>query len=235
VSAGYNGSIAIKNISLELKKGESVCLLGANGAGKTTTLKVIAGLLTCSEGEIIFKDKIINNFSVEKRVKEGIALVPEGRGIFPSLTVEENIEIGAFVSKDKNRMKENLKRIYELFPRLKERCKQKAGTLSGGEQQMLAIARGLMSDAEILMLDEPSLGLAASIKKQIVELLRELNKQGITILIAEQNVVMALSCTERGYVLQNGRIALERKATDLMKDEEVIHVYLGYKGSKRSI
>lgn len=224
----YYGNIhALKGIDLEIKEGEIVTLLGNNGAGKTTTLSTITGLVKASSGEVSFKGKNITNLNPSEIVKLGISLSPEGREVFPKLSVEENLELGAYTRKDKKEIKESYDRVYELFPRLHERKKQFAGTLSGGEQQMLAIGRALMSRPELLLLDEPSLGLAPNLVLMIFELIKSINKQGVTILLVEQNASMALSIAHRGYVLETGKIIMEGKAEMLKDNDEVKKAYLG--------
>lgn len=223
----YYGSIhAIKGISFEVKQGEIVTLIGANGAGKSTILKTVSGLLRSKTGSINFLDKNISSVAPHKIVKQGLAHVPEGRRIFLQMSVEENLEMGAFTQGGKG-VDEDLERVYEQFPRLKERRKQTAGTLSGGEQQMLAMGRALMSKPELLMLDEPSMGLAPILVEQIFDIIKELNKAGTTILLVEQNAQMALSIADRGYVLETGKIVTSAKASDLLNDDSVKKAYLG--------
>lgn len=224
----YYGNIhALKGVSLEVKQGEIVTLIGSNGAGKTTTLATITGLLKASSGEIRFKGQNIANAAPSEIVKKGISLSPEGREVFPALTVEENLQLGAFTRKDKNGIKESYDRVYELFPRLFERKKQTAGTLSGGEQQMLAIGRALMSEPQLLLLDEPSLGLAPNLVLMIFDLILSINKQGTTVLLVEQNANMALSIAHRGYVLETGRVTMNDDAKILSNNEMVRKAYLG--------
>jgi len=225
----YYGKIkALKGISVSVKQGEIVTLIGANGAGKTTTLKTISGLRGVSSGKIIFDGQDISSLSVHARVELGISQAPEGRGIFPGMTVLENLEMGKFFRKNrKNEAKEELPRIYELFPRLKERAKQMGGTLSGGEQQMLAIGRALMARPKLLLLDEPSMGLAPQMIANIFSIITEINKQGVTILLVEQNAQQALSRAHRAYVLETGSITKEANAKDLLNDPHVKSAYLG--------
>ncbi len=225
----YYGKIkALKGISVSVKQGEIVTLIGANGAGKTTTLKTISGLRGVSSGKIIFDGQDISSLSVHARVELGISQAPEGRGIFPGMTVLENLEMGKFFRKNrKNEAKEDLPRIYELFPRLKERTKQMGGTLSGGEQQMLAIGRALMARPKLLLLDEPSMGLAPQMIANIFSIITEINKQGVTILLVEQNAQQALSRAHRAYVLETGSITKEANAKDLLNDPHVKSAYLG--------
>lgn len=223
----YGHIHALKGINMEIKKGEIVSLIGSNGAGKSTTLGSIAGLVRSQSGTVTFMDKNITNMPPHNVVKLGISLSPEGREVFPALTVQENLRLGAYSKKDKVRMAESFERVYDLFPRLKERIKQTAGTLSGGEQQMLAIGRSLMSEPQLLMLDEPSLGLAPNLVLMIFELIESINKQGITILLIEQNANMALSISHRAYVLETGNISMSGNAKDLADDPRVKKAYLG--------
>jgi branched-chain amino acid transport system ATP-binding protein len=227
LNAFYGHIHALKGISLEIKKGEIVSLIGSNGAGKSTTLGSIAGLVRSQSGSITFKDKDITNMPPHKVVQLGISLSPEGREVFPALTVQENLRLGAYTKTDKIRMSEAFTRVYDLFPRLKERIKQTAGTLSGGEQQMLAIGRALMSEPQLLMLDEPSLGLAPNLVLLIFELIESINKQGTTILLIEQNANMALSVSHRAYVLETGNISMAGEAKALANDPRVRKAYLG--------
>ena len=223
----YYGAIhALKGISLDVNRGEIVTLIGANGAGKSTTLHTISGLLRSKTGDIEFLESSITHVPAHKIVSMGISHVPEGRRIFQGLTVEENLQMGAFVTK-KDRIAHNLEYVYEQFPRLKERTSQIAGTLSGGEQQMLAMGRALMSDPELLMLDEPSMGLAPILVDQIFDIIVNLNKAGTTILLVEQNAQMALSVADRAYVIETGRITLSGTGEELAKSEEVKKAYLG--------
>lgn len=229
ISAYYGNINALSNINLEVKKGEIVSLLGANGAGKSSTLKVISGLLEPREGDVFFKNNIITGIEPEKIVDQGIIHIPEGRQIFPTLTVEENLKIGAYRIRKSVDWREKLGDIYEYFPVLSERSQQQGGTLSGGEQQMLAIARGLMAEPELLMLDEPSLGLAPLIVKDIFKIINKINSEGVTILLVEQNANMALKVANRAYILETGEIVHSGKANDLASDEKVIEAYLGSK------
>lgn len=223
----YYGAIhAIKGISFDVNRGEIVTLIGANGAGKSTTLHTVSGLLRSKTGDIEFLESSIAHTAAHKIVSMGISHVPEGRRIFQGMTVEENLQMGAFVAK-KDRIAHNLEYVYDQFPRLKERTKQIAGTLSGGEQQMLAMGRALMSDPELLMLDEPSMGLAPILVDQIFEIIQNLNKAGTTILLVEQNAQMALSVADRAYVIETGRITLSGTGEELAKSDEVRKAYLG--------
>ncbi|NLP44000.1 MAG: ABC transporter ATP-binding protein [Peptococcaceae bacterium] len=224
----YYGAIhALKGISFEVNKGEIVTLIGSNGAGKTTCLKTISGLLQPKEGTLTFHDKDLTTISAPKIVASGISHVPEGRRIFANMTVSENLDLGAYLRKDKEGIKEDLEMVYGLFPRLKERRRQIAGTLSGGEQQMLAMGRALMSRPELLLLDEPSMGLAPILVKQIFEIIQTINSQGTTVLLVEQNARMALSIANRAYVLETGKIVLSGNAKELMQSEEIKKAYLG--------
>ena len=222
----YYGAIhAIKGVSFEVEEGEIVTLIGANGAGKSTTLKTVSGLLRSKTGSITFEDKDISAVQPHKLVAHGLAHVPEGRRVFLQMTVEENLEMGAYVKN--TGVEESLAKVYELFPRLRERRRQIAGTLSGGEQQMLAMGRALMSEPKLMMLDEPSMGLAPILVDQIFEIIQSLHKAGTTILLVEQNAQMALSVADRGYVLETGKVVKSAAAQALLKDEAVKAAYLG--------
>jgi branched-chain amino acid transport system ATP-binding protein len=223
----YGEIRALKGISLEVMEGEVVTLIGSNGAGKTTTLKSISGLLKPKSGAIYFKDQRIDNLPAHVVSSMGIAHVPEGRKIFPRLTVQENLEMGAFSIKDQKRIKDKMEFVFELFPRLDERRRQKGGTLSGGEQQMLAMGRALMSEPQILLLDEPSMGLAPLLVDHIFNTIRMLNDQGMTILLIEQNALKALKIANRGYVIQTGNIVLSGPSADLLNNPLVQDAYLG--------
>ena len=224
----YGKIEAIKGVSVVVNQGEIVTLIGANGAGKTTILKTISGLRPVSSGSITFDGEDINKIPAHKRVDLGISQVPEGRGIFPGMTVLENLEMGKFNRKDrKAEMGEDLDRIYTLFPRLKERTSQAGGTLSGGEQQMLAMGRALMARPKVLLLDEPSMGLAPQMIANIFRIITEINKQGVTILLVEQNAQQALQRAHRAYILETGNVTKEAKAADLLNDPAVREAYLG--------
>lgn len=224
----HYGSIhAVKGISLRVKKGQIVTLIGANGAGKSTTLKAIMNLVKKSSGRVIFNGNDISKLPTHEIVLAGISLVPEGRRIFPNLTVYENLMMAAYSRKNKNEIEEDLDFVFSLFPRLKERLKQPGGTLSGGEQQMLALARGLMSRPKLLMLDEPSLGLAPLLVKEVFEVIKKIQQEGVTVLLIEQNALGALKISDYGYVLETGRIVLEDEATKLLNNEGVKKAYLG--------
>ncbi|MFN8432975.1 MAG: ABC transporter ATP-binding protein [Anaerolineales bacterium] len=224
----YYGHIhALKGISLHVNEGEIVTLIGSNGAGKSTSLRTISGIIHAREGKVTFDGKDITHVDAHQIVKMGLGHVPEGRGIFPKLTVQENLDMGAYTVNDAKSIKERMEMVYETFPRLKERITQYGGTLSGGEQQMLAIGRGLMLNPRILMLDEPSMGLAPVLVDLIFDTIKKLNEQGTTILLVEQNALMALSIAHRGYVLQTGSIALTDDAAKLKQNEMVQKTYLG--------
>jgi branched-chain amino acid transport system ATP-binding protein len=224
----YYGKIqALKGITLEVPEGGIVAILGANGAGKTTTLRTISGLIQAARGQILFQDEAIHKAPPHKIVRLGICQVPEGRDIFMGLTVRENLQMGAFTRKETKEVQQNLDRIYESFPILKDRTRQQAGTLSGGEQQMLAIARGLMSKPKLMLLDEPSLGLAPLMVEEIFRIIRAINREGVTILLVEQNANMALQTAQYGYVMETGNIALADTSENLIKNDYVRQVYLG--------
>lgn len=225
IHTSYGPVKALKGIDLQVNSGEIVCLIGSNGAGKSTTLMTISGLLNPVHGNIYFEDKLINKIPPHKIVGMGISQVPEGRRIFPRLTVRENLEMGAFLNK--RNLSVNIEKIYSLFQVLKEREKQPGGTLSGGEQQMLAIGRALMSEPKMLLLDEPSLGLAPIMVSRIFRIIKEINRAGVTILLVEQNAHAALGLSVRGYVLENGRIALQGTGAELLNSEQVKKAYLG--------
>ena len=224
----YGGIHAIKNISFQIKKGEIVSLIGANGAGKTSTLHAVSGLIPIKSGEISLNGINITNTEAHKLVSQGMAQVPEGRRIFTQLTVLENLEMGAFTRHDKEEIRESMNEMFSLFPRLSERKKQLAGTMSGGEQQMLAMARALMSKPSLLLLDEPSMGLAPLLVQEIFKIIERINKeQEVTILLVEQNANMALSIADRGYVLETGQIILEGTGKELIANPEIKKAYLG--------
>lgn len=227
LEVSYGSIKALKGINIKVPKGEIVALLGANGAGKTTTLKAISGIVEAEVGSVELFDKDITNNPAERITAMGVIQSPEGRQIFPDLTVEENLRIGAFTVKDKGEINRNYEKVFKYFPRLLERKKQMAGTLSGGEQQMLAIARALMASPKVLLLDEPSLGLAPLIVKDIFKIVKEINKEGTTILIIEQNALQTLKIADYAYVLEVGEISMEGKAADLIQDKRLIEAYLG--------
>jgi branched-chain amino acid transport system ATP-binding protein len=224
----YYGHIhALKGISLEVREGEIVTLIGSNGAGKTTTVNTITGLLRCSRGSISYRGEDITRAPSSEIVKRGMCLSPEGREVFPQLSVEENLQLGAFTVTDKKAVNESFETVYGLFPRLFERKKQTASTLSGGEQQMLSIGRAIMSQPKLLLLDEPSLGLSPNLVVMIFDLIKSIAAQGITVLLIEQNAKMALKIADRGYVLETGRIILSGPAGDLLDNADVKKAYLG--------
>ncbi len=226
VNVFYGGIHALKGVNIDVQEGSFVTLIGANGAGKTTTLKAIMGLVDVRDGEIIFDGEDITALPTHERVKKGLVLVPEGRRVFANLTVEENLVMGGFFL-DEGERRKRMERIYEIFPRLKERKWQEAGTLSGGEQQMLAIGRAMMASPRLLMLDEPSLGLAPKVVHDVFEIIKEIHRSGTTILLVEQNAHMALAYSDYAYVLDTGRIILEGPSKMLEKNEMVIEAYLG--------
>ncbi|MEN8905764.1 MAG: ABC transporter ATP-binding protein [Clostridiales bacterium] len=228
INAYYGNIHVLKDLNLIVYEGEIVSLIGSNGAGKSTTLKVISSLLKVKSGKIFYEDQCINALAAHDVAKKGLANVPEGRRIFNKMSVEENLELGAFNLKSKKKVKENIYKMYETFPILKERKDQKGGTLSGGEQQMLAIARALMSDPDILLLDEPSMGLAPLIVKQIFEIIKRLNDNGKTILLIEQNAQKSLRICSRAYIIQNGSIVTESIGEKLLNNSKVKEAYLGY-------
>ena len=224
----YYGAIhALKGISLEISKGEIVSLIGSNGAGKSTLLASITGVARAASGKIVFKKKDITNIAPHLIPTLGISISPEGREVFPELTVAENLRLGAYILKDRAKIREGYQRVYGLFPRLAERKRQQAGTLSGGEQQMLAVGRALMSAPELLLLDEPSLGLAPNFVSMIFDMIKEINRQGVTILLIEQNASMALAASDRAYVLENGLVKIQGIASMIARDEGVKKAYLG--------
>jgi branched-chain amino acid transport system ATP-binding protein len=223
----YGAIHALHGINVTVEQGQIVTLIGSNGAGKSTTLRTVSGLLRPSSGSVLFEGKAISSTPPHQIVRMGLAQAPEGRGIFANLTVDENLEMGAFTRRDHDQIKKDRERALELFPRVRERLKQNAGTLSGGEQQMLAIARALMARPRLLLLDEPSLGLAPQIVQTIFRIIREINASGTTILLVEQNAHMALEVAHKGYVLEVGRIAMSDTAANLAKSDEVRKAYLG--------
>ena len=229
LKVSYGGIDALRGISFDVEEGEIVTLIGANGAGKSTTLRTICGLVRPSAGRIVYDGRDITSQSTQRIVSEGIALVPEGRRVFDNLTVKENLLIGAYLRKDKESIQADVEHVYELFPRLKEREWQSAGTLSGGEQQMLAVGRAMMTRPRILMMDEPSLGLAPLIVKDIFSIIRALNETGMTILLIEQNANAALRCAHHAYVLETGRITISGTGASLLADQRVQDAYLGTK------
>jgi branched-chain amino acid transport system ATP-binding protein len=227
VNVFYGAIHALKNISLKIEQGEVVTLIGANGAGKTTTLKAISGMLKPKSGNIKLNGKDISTIDGTDIVKLGISHAPEGRRVFSKMSVMENLELGAYTRNDKAEMKKDYEKVFSLFPRLLERKEQMAGTLSGGEQQMLAIGRALMSRPKLLLLDEPSMGLAPIIVKEIFSIIKNINKDGTTVLLVEQNANMALQAADRAYIIRNGEIEMEGSAKDFLQDEKVKNAYLG--------
>ena len=225
LSVSYGGIEAIKNISMDVEAGSIVTLIGSNGAGKSSTLRSIAGIVKAKSGEVLFEGENILGLSPDQIVKRGVTLVPEGRRVFPNLTVAENLHVGAYLRKDD--IKPDIEYVYELFPRLKERSWQFAGTLSGGEQQMLAVGRALMARPKLIMMDEPSLGLAPLVVQGIFDIIRTINKAGITVLLIEQNANMALKVADYAYVMQTGEITLSGTGAELLENEEVKEAYLG--------
>ena len=227
IKIAYGGIQAVKGVSLELYKGEMVCLIGANGAGKTTTLNAISGTLGLAGGSITYDGDDIGTMPTHKRLRKGIALVPEGRGIFTRLTVEENLRMGAYIRNDTDGIEADLERVYTMLPRVKERLAQVAGTLSGGEQQMVAIGRALLSRPKLLLLDEPSMGLAPLVVEKIFEVVQTVKDEGVTILLVEQNANLALEFAQRGYVMESGKLTLTGSGQELLADPKVRAAYLG--------
>lgn len=227
LAVAYGGVKAVKGIDLDINKGELVCLVGANGAGKTSLLKSLCGMLPSSGGSVHFRGESLTHKPSHEIVRHGIALVPEGRGVFSRMTVKENLEMGAYIRHDRTAIANDLDHVYARFPRLQERATQQAGTLSGGEQQMLVIGRALMSRPQLLLLDEPSMGLAPLMVHKIFETIREISQQGVTILLVEQNAKLALQVSHRGYVMESGEITLSDTAQALAVNPEVRRAYLG--------
>ena len=223
----YGGIEALKGVSFEVEQGQIVTLIGANGAGKSTTLRTISGLVRPKEGRVYFEGRDITDYGTQKIVETGIAMVPEGRRVFANLTVLENLRIGAYLRKDKDVIEQDIAYVYDLFPRLKERSWQLAGTLSGGEQQMLAVGRAMMTRPKMIMMDEPSLGLAPIIVQEVFEIIREINNMGMTILLVEQNANMALKAADIGYVMETGSITLSGEGKELAENPVVKEAYLG--------
>lgn len=225
--SGYGNVQVLREISFQIEKGELVSILGTNGAGKTTTLRALSGLISAWSGTIEFEGVEIQNKKPDEIVKIGLIHVPEGRKLFSSMTVLENLELGAYHSRTRKNMKKNMEFCFDLFPILKEREKQLAGSMSGGQQQMLAIARGLMSEPRLLLLDEPSTGLSPILTKQVFDIIREIKSQGVTVLLVEQNANQALTMSDRGYVIENGNIVIEGTASELVNNEDLKETYLG--------
>jgi len=227
LQVAYGGIRAVKGVDLEVNQGELVCLIGANGAGKTTTLRAVTGLVRAAAGRVLYDGQDITGLKVPEIARRGLALVPEGRGVFAQLTIEENLAMGAYARNDRAGIAADVERAFTLFPRLKERRSQTAGTLSGGEQQMLAIARALMSRPRLLLLDEPSMGLAPLMVERIFEVVRTIAAEGVTLLLVEQNARLALETSHRGYVLEGGLVSFSGRAADLLGDPRVREAYLG--------
>ena len=228
IDVAYGDAQILYDVSLDIQEGEITAVIGANGAGKTTLLKTISGILRPQDGSIVFMDRVISERAPNQIVAEGIVQVPEGRLLFPEMSIRENLEMGAFLNKDKEILKERLSIVYELFPILKEREKQLAGTLSGGEQQMLAVGRGMMAEPKLMMFDEPSLGLAPKLVQSIFELVQHINHTlGVTVLLVEQNVRMSCEISDRAFVLENGRVVLHGTGLEMLNDDHVRAAYLG--------
>jgi branched-chain amino acid transport system ATP-binding protein len=227
LEVAYGGIHAVKGIDLIVRQGELVCLIGANGAGKTTTLKGITGLQPVSAGKVVYDGNDVTGNPAFQLVRKGLSMVPEGRGVFGALTIEENLAMGAYSRRDRKEIKQDVERVFGLFPRLKEREKQTAGTLSGGEQQMLAMARAIMSRPKLLLLDEPSMGLAPLMVQKVFETVLAISGEGVTILLIEQNAKLALEVSNRGYVMESGTITLSGDARDLLSNPKVREAYLG--------
>jgi branched-chain amino acid transport system ATP-binding protein len=227
VSTHYGLIAVLRDVNVEIRPGEIVCLLGGNASGKSTTHKTILGMVTPSQGEVLFDGQPIGGLSTTEIVGRGVTMVPENRRLFTRMTVRENLELGSYLRTDRDKVREDLDRVMELFPRVRERLAQKAGTLSGGEQQMVAMSRALMADPKVLLMDEPSMGLAPVLVDQVFEIIQDINKLGTTIFVVEQNANMALSIADRGYVLQTGQIVLADTAAALLKNPQMREAYLG--------
>ena len=227
VNTHYGRIPVLKDVNYRVGPGEIVCLLGGNASGKSTTMKTILGIVKPTTGEVLFDGQVINNVRTAERIKRGIATVPENRRLFPHLTVLENLEMGAYTRRDTEGIAADLERVYEIYPRVYERRAQRAGTLSGGEQQMVAFGRALMSSPRLIIMDEPSMGLAPALVDQSFDTIAEINKQGVAVFVVEQNATAALSIAHRGYVLQNGRVVMDGTARDLLENEELKRAYLG--------
>jgi branched-chain amino acid transport system ATP-binding protein len=227
VSTHYGLIAVLRNVNIEIRPGEIVCLLGGNASGKSTTLKTILGMVKPSTGEVMLDGQPVGGLSTTQIVGRGVTMVPENRRLFTRMTVKENLELGSYLRTDKNKVREDLDRVLELFPRVRERLAQKAGTLSGGEQQMVAMSRALMADPKVLLMDEPSMGLAPVLVDQVFDIIQDINKLGTTIFMVEQNANMALSIADRGYVLQTGEIVLADTAAALLKNPQMREAYLG--------
>jgi branched-chain amino acid transport system ATP-binding protein len=227
VSTHYGLVAVLRNVNVEIFPGEMVCLLGGNASGKTTTLKTILGYVKPTEGDVVLDGEVVTGLPTSEVVSKGISMVPENRRLFANMTVSENLDLGAYQRKDKAKIGQDREKVLETFPRIRERLKQKAGTLSGGEQQMVAMGRALMADPKVLLMDEPSMGLAPILVEQVFEIIKQIRALGRTVFVVEQNANMALSIADRGYVLSTGRIVLEGKAKDLLEDEDLRKAYLG--------
>lgn len=227
VNTHYGRIPVLKDVNYRVGPGEIVCLLGGNASGKSTTMKTILGIVKPTTGQVLFEGKVINNMRTAERIKLGIATVPENRRLFPHLTVLENLEMGAYTRRDSDGIAADIERVYELYPRVYERRAQRAGTLSGGEQQMVAFGRALMSSPRLIIMDEPSMGLAPALVDKSFDTIAEINKQGVAIFVVEQNATAALSIADRGYVLQNGKVVLGGTARDLLENEQLKRAYLG--------
>ncbi|MBN3727575.1 ABC transporter ATP-binding protein [Burkholderia sp. Ac-20379] len=227
LKVNYGGIQAVKGVDMEVRQGELVTLIGANGAGKTTTMKAITGLKPFSGGDITYEGKSIKGVPAHELLKRGLAMVPEGRGIFARMSILENMQMGAYLRKDTDGIKSDIERMFGFFPRLRERATQYAGTLSGGEQQMLAMARAIISKPKLLLLDEPSMGLSPIMVEKIFEVVREISKEGLTVLLVEQNARLALQAADRGYVMDSGTVTMEGNAKDMLDDPKVRAAYLG--------
>jgi branched-chain amino acid transport system ATP-binding protein len=227
VSTHYGLIAVLRDVNVEIRPGEIVCLLGGNASGKSTTLKTILGMVTPSQGEVVFDGQPISGLSTTEIVGRGVTMVPENRRLFTRMTVKENLELGSYLRTDKDKIREDMDRVMELFPRVRERLAQKAGTLSGGEQQMVAMSRALMADPKVLLMDEPSMGLAPVLVDQVFDIIQDINKLGTTIFMVEQNANMALSIADRGYVLQTGEIVLADTAAALLENPQMREAYLG--------
>ncbi|MBU9217045.1 ABC transporter ATP-binding protein [Burkholderia gladioli] len=227
LQVNYGGIQAVKGVDMEVRQGELVTLIGANGAGKTTTMKAITGLKPFSAGDILYDGKSIKGVPTHELLKRGLAMVPEGRGIFARMSILENMQMGAYLRTDKEGIKKDVERMFGFFPRLRERATQFAGTLSGGEQQMLAMARAIISKPKLLLLDEPSMGLSPIMVEKIFEVVREISKEGLTVLLVEQNARLALQAADRGYVMDSGTVAMTGNARDMLDDPKVRAAYLG--------
>jgi branched-chain amino acid transport system ATP-binding protein len=227
VTTHYGPIRVLKDVNVEIHPGEIVCLLGGNASGKTTTLKTILGYVTPTQGEVLLDGEQMNGIPTQRLVEKGVSMVPENRRLFKRMSVRENLELGSYLRTDRKRMEEDLERVFQLFPRVKERLNQRAGTLSGGEQQMVAVGRALMAEPKVLLMDEPSMGLAPVLVSQNFDIIKQINEQGTTVFVVEQNANMALSIADRGYVLQTGQIVLSDTAENLLNNPQMREAYLG--------